>query len=297
MMNSKWKLMLCLLLAALTLCACSGGQSSNAPVFDQATQYLGPTPTDTPVPQATQEPVTGDAGASVFSANPYDVASDFTEADALNEEDIIDAGLVGGDPASDPASAFDAYASAEGTVYPYAGSTPIPLDPVDMPSPTPRPQLTFTYMPYTVSIGLTFEAPVGWVADESQNELFILSEPPEQMKLNQLCVLTIAASPVTSNYSESNLKTEVRQRLDAIGAASFLEWKPSLTATRHLLGSVGVYANYTGTTAEGVEVGGRIHYACVDKVLYSVEIVFPLEYKEDFLNVFSKVRETIKRVQ
>ena len=32
----------------------------------------------------------------------------------------------------------------------YAGATPIPIDPIDMPTPTPRPELTFTYGEYNV---------------------------------------------------------------------------------------------------------------------------------------------------
>ena len=297
-MKRQWKLLLCLLLAALALCACSGGQTQDGPTaFVEVTQNLGPTELATATPEPTQSPDESLDGGSIFSSNPYDVASDYTANDPLNEEDVIDTGLTG-DAA---AGAYDSYASAEDTVYPYSGSTPIPLDPVDMPSPTPRPALAFTYVAYQPnslgSNGVTFEAPAGWVPDESVNEVYTLSEPEDQIRDGQQCVITIAAVPVTSNYSESNLKTEVRQRLDTLSATNYTSWNPSLTATRHLLGSVGVYANYSGTLANGVKVGGRVHYACVDKVLYSIEIVYPLAYKDDYLNVFSQVRTTIKRAQ
>lgn len=289
-MKRQWKLMLCLCLAALTLCGCSGNREQNPVVFDTATQYLGPTETPTPTPEPYVPDASGSTDNSIFSQNPYDVPSDFTEADALREEGVIDTGI------SEGSSGYESYASAEDTVYPYSGSTPIPLDPVDMPSPTPRPEITFTYVAYS-ALGLTFEAPVGWVTDETMSDVIILSEPPEQIKDNQLCSLTISAVPVNNNYTERNLKTEVTQRLSTLSSINFVEWKPSLTATRHLLGSLGVYANYSGTLADGTKVGGRIHYSCVDNKLYGVEIVFPLEYKEDFLNVFSKVRETIKRAE
>ncbi len=287
-MKRQWKLMLCLSLAALTLCGCSGQQSGGSVVFDTATQYLGPvseaTPTSEPfVPEDyPAEDYTGDD--SIFSQNPYDIPFEFTEEDALNEENY---------DGSDFDFGGSAYASADVTVYPYAGSTPIPLNPVDMPSPTPRPAINFTYVPYS-TLGLTFEAPVGWIADESMNDVFSLSEPAEQIKDNQLGVLTISAVPVNNNYDERDLKAELKNRLDTIGSVKFVEWKPKIADSRHLLGGKGVYNNYSGTLADGTKVGGRVHYACVDNKLYCLEIVYPLDYADDFLNVFSKVRTTLK---
>lgn len=216
-------------------------------VFDEATQNLGPSATDTPTPPPAQDAQSGDgSNASIFSANPYDIPADdgFTPEDALGEENYIDPGLEGNGVN---------YVAPEGTVYPYAGSTPIPLDPVDAPTPTPRPELSFSYTPYTAAIGLTFEAPVGWLVDESVNEVFVLTEPVEQMKDNQQCVVTISAIPVTSNYTENNLKTEVTQRLSTISATNFAEWKPSLTATRYLMGSKA----FTPTTAASLPTAPR----------------------------------------
>ena len=103
------------------------------------------------------------------------------------------------------------------------------------------------------------------------------------------------ASPVNTNYTEKELTAEIKQRLSTIGATNFVEWNPSLTATRFLMGGKGVYANYSGTLANGVQIGGRIHATCIDKVLYCIQVTYPLNFKDDYLNVFSKVRETIQR--
>lgn len=289
-MKRNWKLLLCLLLAAATLSACSGGGNPNE-VFPEVTQNLGPAAsTPTPEPQQpdagteTGGETGGNAGGqSIFDANPYDVLEpDFTPEDALGEENYIDPNE-------------NLYAAANATVYPYAGSTPIPLNPVDMPTPTPRPSLSFTYGSYTsASIGVSFEAPVGWMVDESQPGVMVLSEPEGQIKDGQQCVITLTAEPVTGNYSESELKTQVNQRLDTIGGAEFDEWKPSYTATRYMMGSKGVYANYTGSLTTGVNVGGRILYVCIDRVLYGLEIVFPQGFKDDYLDVFGKIRSSMK---
>jgi hypothetical protein len=212
------------------------------------------------------------------------------EAALLEEENADDGVYDGGDTvvygAPDP----------NATVYPYAGSSPIPLNPVDAPTATPRAPLSFTYVPYAATaLGLTFDGPAGWVPDESVNEAFTLSEPEQQLKDGQLGVINLYAVPVNSNYTEANLTTEIKQRLSTIGATNFVEWSPSLTATRFLMGGKGVYANYSGTLANGVKVGGRIHATAIDGVLYCLQITYPLGFKDDYLNVFSKIRETLKR--
>lgn len=291
-MKRRLQLTLCLALVVATLSACSGQPNETFPMVTQqvgpaATATAAPTAAPTAVPEESGSDTTSSEGQSIFSANPYDVGADgFSVDDALGEENQSDPNELAGLYYSDP----------NATLYPYAGSSPIPLDPIDMPSPTPRPELNFTYTAYTAaSLGLTFEAPVGWQADETQGGLYILSEPSVQMKDNQLAVLTISAEPVNSDYSQRELEKHVSQRLDMIGGASFDSWKPSYTATRHLMGTLGVYANYSGRLKNGTEVGGRVHYVCIDRMLYGVEIVFPLGFKGDFLDVFTKVRETIKR--
>ena len=132
-MKRLWKPMLCMLLAVLMLSSCSG-QPSTTEQFPEVTQALGPA-TATPVPTAPpSSDVTSETGSvsqpgiadaapqSIFDTNPYDVALDegYTEQDALNEENYIDPDLDDGSDLYVP--------TPTGTVYPYAGSTPIPLD-------------------------------------------------------------------------------------------------------------------------------------------------------------------------
>lgn len=287
--------LLCIAATALLLSGCQGQQEE--PLYTEVTQYIGPAATTAP---ATAAPAAEDTTA-VMDSMPTDET--YTENDALNEE---------ADPVADATVNYDfdagyqaqtsLFSSAAGdtanaTAYPYTGSTPIPLEPIDAPTPTPQAALNFTYISYSpASVGVTFEAPAGWVADDSYSEVFTLSEPESQMKNGQLGIINIYAVPVNSDYSESQLTTEVKQRLNTIGSLNFSEWKPSLTATRYLMGSQGVYVNYSGTLVTGVEVGGRIHATTIDNVLYCIQITYPLAFKEDFMDVFSQLRETIKRI-
>lgn len=290
-MKRNWKLMVCLLLAMLALTACSGQPSAED--FPDITQAIGPTATPTAVPTAVpvQEGETsGEAGGeSIFSQNPY-LEDEFTEEDVLAEEGYIDPeyGVLDDFTAAEPA----------GTVYPYAGSTPIPLNPVDMPTPTPKPDLSFTYAQYIAStVGVTFEGPANWQVNETQSSMFILSEPTNQVKDGQQTIITISAEPIGSNYDQRDLETHVEQRLDTIGGSQFTDFKPSYTATRHMLGSTGVYANYSGTLSDGTPVGGRIQYVSIDGVLYGLEIVFPQGFREDFIDVFGQIRSSLSLIR
>lgn len=294
-MKRLWKIALCLALALIALTACSGGDQPNggSQIYAEATQYLGPvaaTETPTEAPQETAAPSDSgndSGGVSIFD-NPYDISPD----EALEEENYIDPYDAGADTGSLLTSG--SISGGAETVYPYAGATPIPLKPVDLPTPTPHPELTFNYAAYTAgSLGLSFDCPSGWLVDESQTDVFVLTEPETQMHDGQQCIITISAEPVTANYSESDLKRQVTQRLKEIGSVNFTVWNPSLTATRTLMGSKGVYANYTGTLANGVELAGRILYASANNKLYGVEMVYPRDYRDDYLNIFAKIRETI----
>lgn len=301
-MKRKWLAMLSLVAVALLLTACAGEQQPSQ-TFAEVTQYLGPATANTAVPVNNNPVGVSDGtsgGDSVFAENPY--AADGATADetdgtdpnadaALGEEDNQDNGTF-----ADTGAVVYGQADPDATVYPYAGSSPIPLLPIDAPSPTPRSALAFTYVQYDVAaLGLSFEGPAGWVPDESVTETYTLTEPEQQLKDGQLGILTLYAVPVNTNYTENNLTTEIKQRLSTIGSTNFVEWNPSLTASRFLMGGKGVYANYSGTLANGVKVGGRIHATCIDHVLYCVQITYPLGFKDDYLNIFSKVRETIKR--
>lgn len=293
-MKRQWKLVLCLMMAALLLTSCSGGGSSNQTVFPEITQNLGlPQVTDVPTPEPTAEPTPepdANEEGSVFTDNPFDGEPEYSETDPLAEENYQE-------PVDLSDSISGNYTVVQETEYTYAGSTPIPLDPVDMPTPTPRPDLAFTYSTYIAStVGVTFQGPVSWMVDESMPSMMVLSEPTNQIKEGQQCVVTLSAEPVSSNYDQGDLKSHVNQRLDTLYISDYTDWKPSYTATRYMMGSEGVYANYTATRSDGVEIGGRIHYTCIDNVLYGLEIVFPVGYKDDFIDVFGEIRSSMEKI-
>jgi len=188
--------------------------------------------------------------------------------------------------AADTAGAEVGFTSNELTVETVSGA------------PAAKEPFNVTYTAYSpATLPVAFEAPEGWIAEETDGAAFTLSEPDAQTKDGQPGVIRIDAVPVGEDYSVSQLAQEIKQRLSAIGSSqSFTEWNPSLTATRRIMGSMGVYANYSGTLDTGVKVGGRLHATTIDHVLYCVQITYPLAYKDDFMEVFKQLRETIQYV-
>lgn len=178
----------------------------------------------------------------------------------------------------------------------YAGATPVVIDPIDKPTPTPAPPISFTYQAYDATkLHLSFEGPVGWIVDDSGEDSYILTNPTAGV--DYAAQVTIYATPVNENYNESAMKREVKQMLDTIGG-ELKNFSPTSTANRTLIDKTGVYANYTATTADGAKIAGRVHVTCINKVLYGVHISYPATYTETYKDtVYAKLRETIRITQ
>lgn len=180
----------------------------------------------------------------------------------------------------------------------YAGATPVLLDPIDKPTPTPVPPISFTYQAYDATkLHLAFEAPVGWVVDDSVADTYILRNPDPSMAYT--ASLTLTATSVSSQMNKSSLTTQVEAMLDAIGAgADVKSFSPSRTADRTLMDQTGVYANYTGVLDNGEEIAGRVQATCVNKVLYTVHVTYPRAYRDTYVDtVYDTLRKTLNVTQ
>ena len=177
----------------------------------------------------------------------------------------------------------------------YAGATPVLIDPIDKPTPTPLPTLSFTYETYTASaLHMTFEAPSGWTVDESEADTYKLTYPNPAM--DYAASLTVRAIPVNKAYSKSELAKEVKGMLDTLsGSGDYSKFEPSNTADRTFLNNTGVYANYKAVLKDGTLIAGRIIVTCVNKTLYTLYVSYPRGYTEFYVeNVYDKFRHSVK---
>ena len=270
------KRILCLVLilcAALVMTACQQKET-----FPTTPQQEVPTA----APQGDQ---------NIFGETPLPQDIDFDDGtyDPSQEEGGDDEEVVAAVNAAEPTAAPTMQSE-------YAGATPVLIDPIDKPTPTPLPPLTFTYEKYEAkALGLTFEAPAGWLPDDSQPDTYTLTNPNPAM--DYAAQLSIRLVPVSKNYTKNELIKEVKGTLDTLGSDGFTKFERSNTAGRKFMNTDAIYANYTGTTTDNVKVAGRIIIACSNKTLYILHVSYPQGYTKTYVdNVYDKFRHTVKAI-
>ena len=187
-----------------------------------------------------------------------------------------------------PGAVYDDYGNTL-----YAGATPIPLDPVDMPTPTPRPELTFGYTEIVLdSMGIKFEAPQGWMMDNTTPGTVVLMDPQSYDNYNANMTVTISSVPAT--YRLADVKEELRNYLETMGKG-FSTWKTYESAARTLMGKDGYYNNYRGEMADGTVVRGRVMVALLDgNRIMIVHMAAPGWFNESYMGVVAHFRDTLK---
>ena len=179
----------------------------------------------------------------------------------------------------------------------YAGATPIPLDPIDMPTPTPKPTLTFSYGLVTSdALHLSFEAPVGWGIDMSASDSVKLVNQTTLDGYN--ATLTVRVYAVAATFKLADLRTELRNTLKDLGQYNFAKWSTTDTASRTLLKRDGYYADYKGRYYDGTAIHGRVMMALLDNhQVIMVHISCPDGYFDSsYKAVINHVRETLKQI-
>ena len=182
----------------------------------------------------------------------------------------------------------------------YAGATPIPLDPIDMPTATPKPVISFTYGAVTADkIRLNFEAPVGWYIDSTADDAITLTDPNALDGFN--ANLTLRLSPVASSYKLADIRTDLKNTLKELGQYNFESWTTTEIASRAntLLKKEGYYAEYRGTYYNGTSIYGRVMMALLDnhQVITLHMVCSDGYFNSSYKAVVNHVRDTLSQQQ
>jgi len=200
----------------------------------------------------------------------------------------------GYDPASEEGGEeFDGGSYDEMGRSVYAGATPIPLDPIDMPTATPRPELTFNYAEYDASaIGLKFEIPYDWTVSDNGSGTLVFTDPNTYDNVN--ASLTVSVATVASSYSLNELKTDLENELAAIGQYNYTTWSPTPLEPRTLVSGDGFYSSYRGVLYDGTIVRGRVHMAVLlGNRRLTVTLNCPGWFNSSYTNVYTHFRNTV----
>lgn len=277
-MKKQGMLFLCLLLCVVLLCSCQNKEEQKRfNVVTNRDQMISNTQVPMSMPD-TPEP----------TSEPLQVLDDGTGTDTM-------------DWIENDAEAANASLSLEPTPAPtmssiYAGATPVVIDPIDKPTPTPLPALTFNYQVYdATNVHLSFQAPMGWIINESAPDTYMITNPSSGV--DYAASLTIRVISVESEYNLDKVKAEVNSMMSTLRTA-FSSFDGSNTAERTLLDKNGIYANYTATMADGTEVAGRVHAACINKTLYMLHVSYPKGYTETYKDaLYDTFRHSVKITQ
>ncbi len=259
-MKKKLAVLLALMLLSLALTGCGSGDQQNVPTT--APQQRDPLSTEPTNPPAAQEGL---------------------GYDPLAEEDQGGAYLAG--------AVYDEYGN---TVY--AGATPIPINPIDMPTETPRPSLTFAYgAAQAPALGIQFEAPQGWTMNTESTDSVVLTDPETRDGVN--AQLTVSILSVSSDYKLADVKTQVTDMLKEIGQYNYSQWTTTNLAERTLLKQDGYYANYRGVRTDGTIIRGRVMVALLEgNKIITVHMMVPGWFNESYMKVVDHFRDTLKTI-
>lgn len=274
------KRMICLLLAlcaVMVLTACQ--KQETFPNQPRANAPAEQPPVSAPAAEPVQQVFTAGSGTPDYDSGEYNPALE----EGGQEEQIA------------PGS----YATPAPTMRSeYAGATPVIIDPIDKPTPTPLPKLKFSYVTYEASaLHLSFSGPTDWIVNDSAPDTYMLTNPDPSM--DYAATVTIRVVPVNKNYTRNELVKEVKGAMDTIRSdGDFSSFDPSDTATRTFIDGNGVYMAYRGTLKDGRGVAGRVIVNCVDKTLYIMHCSYPRSMADTFADgVYNKIRSTMKIIK
>ena len=230
-------------------------------------------------PQAESQADAAPAQQINFDDGSYDPASE----EGGQEETLT---------ASAPAATAAPFMQSE-----FAGATPVKIDPVDKPTPTPLPSITFSYAQYAApNLHLAFEGPAGWIADDSAADAYILTNPNPAMDYEAKVEIRTVA--VGKDYTQKELTNEVKAQADTLRSqGGFKSFELSGTAARFFIDGNGVYIAYKGVLNDSAETGvaGRIIVNTVNKTLYVLHVSYPRGLADTFAEgVYNKVRHSMK---
>lgn len=265
---------LTLMLAVIMLTACAAKNSD-----DQSEIVASVDPNSfVPADSASQRDVVSDV---INNTGSSEQTYDWSSYDPASEED-------------DPSENYFSGAVDEYGRPTQVGATAIPLDPIDKPTPTPRPALAFQYERREFSVlGLSFEVPKDWADETAGNKVTFCDIRTHD---NYRAWIEVSVETVSGQMKKDELKGKLSTRLSNLQSTEACsEWTTSEQNERKLMGGEGYYATFHGYSG-GIEIRGRVHVVFSDGKLITIVYACPSEYVSDYYNVYDKLRSTMKKI-
>lgn len=180
-------------------------------------------------------------------------------------------------------------------------ATPVAVDPIDKPTPTPLPEPSYWYETYSnPGMGISFSIPGTWLINPSTNQDTTIQfvEPKSEMmeKDGYQTRLTVEKVNMGLTQTASDAKDRLESTLTQL-ESTFTSFTPGQPASTTIGSAKGYYCYYKAEYNDGVKtyhMRGRIAIVAHEKALYQVRITTPQSWYSYYENVFRKVRNSFE---
>ena len=180
-------------------------------------------------------------------------------------------------------------------------ATPVAIDPIDKPTPTPEPTPKFVYETYeNTAMGVSFSIPYTWLLNPNTNHDTTVQfvEPKSEMMEpdGYQTRLTIEKYNMGLAQTASDARSRLESTLEEL-AASFTTFTPGEIASGSFGTGNGYYCYYKADYNDGTktyEMNGRVIIVAHEKALYQIRLTTPRNWYSYYNYLWRKVRSTIK---
>lgn len=180
-------------------------------------------------------------------------------------------------------------------------ATPVAVDPIDKPTPTPMPDPNYWYETYeNASMGVSFSIPGTWLLNPNTNQDTTIQfvEPKDERMEKDGYQTRLTVEKVNMGLSQT--AADAKDRLESTLAqleSTFTSFTPGQPASTTIGDAKGYYCYYKAEYNDGTKtynMRGRIAIVAHEKALYQVRITTPQSWYSYYENVFRKVRNSFK---
>lgn len=200
-------------------------------------------------------------------------------------------------PESGAAIDFDSLAPAD------PQATPIPVDPIDKPTPTPMPKPSYWYETHeSNSMGIAFSIPGTWLLNPNTNQDTTIQfvEPKSEMMEKDGYQTRLTVEKVNTGLSQT--ASDALDRLESTLMeleSTFTSFYPGEPASVTMAGgdAKGYYCYYKAEYNDGTKtytMRGRIAIVAHEKALYQIRITAPQSWYSYYENVWRQARNTLE---
>ena len=180
-------------------------------------------------------------------------------------------------------------------------ATPVAVDPIDKPTPTPMPEPTYWYDTYkNERMGISFSIPGTWLLNPNTNQdttiQFVEPKSERMEKDGYQTRLTVEKVNMGLSQTAADAKDRLESTLSQL-ESTFTSFTPGQPASTTIGDAKGYYCYYKAEYNDGTKtynMRGRIAIVASGKALYQVRITTPQSWYSYYENVFRKVRNSFK---